>query len=174
VSKKESSTVKRAIKKAAKAKAKPKAAAPKGKGKTAASKAKGKAEAPIPTEAVPTAKGKAAAPKGAGKTAKGKTAAPKGAGKTAKGKAATPKGKGETAPAAGAVPPGEFRIGAWIDEHVTRAEAKGEPKRKNFVSNIHKRSLAAAELFGADPVQPITKRARDAAAEMHDGLHKKW
>ena len=178
VSKKEADTVKRAIKKAAKAKATPKAAAPKGKRKTAASKAKGKAEAPIPTDAAPTAKGKAAAPHGAGKTAKGKPAAPKGAGKTAKGKAAAPKGKGKgkgkPAPAGGAVPPGEFPIDAWIDEHVTRAEAKGEPKRKNFVSNIHKRSRAAAELFGADPVQPITKRARDAAAEMHDGLHKKW
>ena len=120
----------------------------------AAAKAEGKA-------AAPTAKGKAGAPTTKEEVkGKGKAAAPK-----AKGKAAAPKAKATRKP-------NIFDINIWIAAHITRAETKSEPKRKNFVSNAHKRSKSAAGLCGVDDVQPITKRAKDAAGELHDSVHK--
>ena len=83
------------------------------------------------------------------------------------------KAKSKAAAAADVAAPKAFEIDIWLTANVTRAKARAEPKRKNFVSNVHKRSLAAATLCGVDDVQPITKRARDAAGEMHDSLHKK-
>ena len=126
----------------------------------------------------PTAEGKAAAPKAGGKAAGGKgkmkavgvngeTAAP-----TTNGKAAAPKGKGKAV--AGAEPPGGFDIEHWVATHITRADAKAEPKRGSFVSKLHKRAEAAADQCGVYDFQPITKRARDAAGEMHDSAHKKY
>ena len=94
------------------------------------------------------------------KAGKGKGAAP-----NAKGKAAAPKAKAKGKPSI-------FDINIWIATHITRAEAKSEPKRRNFVSNAHKRSKAAADLCGVDDVQPITKRARDAAGDVHDSVYK--
>ena len=111
-----------------------------------------------------TKKEAAAAKKEAGK---GKAAAPK-----EKGKAAVPKAKGKSAVPTSKAKPGKFDIEIWIAAHVKRAEATTQPTRKNFVSNIHKRAKAAAELCGVDDVQPITKRARAAAGELHDSVHK--
>ena len=70
-------------------------------------------------------------------------------------------------------PPAGFDIDGWIATHIKRAEAKAEPKRKHFVSISHKRAKAAADLCGVDNVKPITKRARDAAGDLHDSVHKK-
>jgi hypothetical protein len=123
-----------------------------GKGKTAAAKAGGEA-------AAPTTKGKAG---------KGKAAA-----STGDGKAVVPKAKGKAKAAAGVGPPCVFDIAGWISTHIQRAEAKSEPKRRNYVSNAHKRSRSAAELCGIHAVKPITKLARDAAGCMHDSVHKK-
>ena len=111
-----------------------------------------------------TKKEAAAAKKEAGK---GKAAAPK-----EKGKAAVPKAKGKSAVPTSKAKPGKFDIEIWIAAHVKRAEATTQPKRKNFVSNIHKRAKAAAELCGVGDVQPITKRARESAGELHDSVHK--
>ena len=111
-----------------------------------------------------TKKEAAAAKKEAGK---GKAAAPK-----AKGTAAVPKAKGKSAVPTSKAKPGKFDIEIWIAAHVKRAEATTQPKRKNFVSNIHKRAKAAAELCGVGDVQPITKRARESAGELHDSVHK--
>ena len=130
---------------------------------------KKEAAKPKGNAAGPAAKGKAGAPTTKEKVKrKGNAAAPK-----AKGKAAEPKGKGKAATASGAEPPGEFDIDDWIATHITRGEARTEPKRRNFVSNIHKRSKSAAELCGVYDVQPITKRARDAVGDLHDSVHKK-
>ena len=135
---------------------------------TADLKAKSKAEAEAKAAADAAAKttGKKKpmkeqpeAPAAKMKAGKGKGAAPK-----AKGKAAAPKAKAKGKPSI-------FDINSWIAAHVTRAEAKSEPKRKNFVSNAHKRSKSAAGLCGVDDVQPITKQARDAAGELHDSVH---
>ena len=68
--------------------------------------------------------------------------------------------------------PGGFDITGWISTHLIRAEAKAQPKRKNFVSNAHKRSKAAAGICSVDDAKAITKRARDAAGELHDLMHK--
>ena len=69
---------------------------------------------------------------------KGKAVAP-----TAKGKAAAPNGKGKAA--AGAEPPGGFDIDDWVATQIRRADAKAEPKRRGFVSKLHKRAESAAE-----------------------------
>jgi hypothetical protein len=122
--------------------------------------------------AKPKAEGKAAGPHGKGKAAggkgKGKAAAP-----TAKGKSAAPKAKVKAAAAAGAKPPGKFDVAGWIVTNITRTEAAAEPKRRNFVSRLHKRAESYATQWGVDDVQPITKRARDAAGDVHDAVHKK-
>jgi len=111
--------------------------------------------------------GKAAAPTTKGKGGKGKAVA-----STGKGKAVVSKGK---APAAvGVGPPGVFDIESWIPTHIKRDEAKAEPKRRNFVSNAHKRSHSAAFQCGvvdSSDLKPITKRARDAAGKLHDSIH---
>ena len=89
-----------------------------------------------------------------------------------KGKAVVSKGK--TPAAVGVGPPVVFDIERWIPTHITRDEAKAEPKRKNFVSNAHKRSHHAAKQCGvmdSSDFKPITKRARDAAANLHDSIH---
>ena len=118
-------------------------------------------------KAATPAGGKAAAPTTKGKTGKGKAVA-----STGKGKAVVSKGK---APAAvGVGPPGVFDIESWIPTHIKRDEAKAEPKRRNFVSNAHKRSHSAAFHCGvvrSSDLQPITKRARDAAGKLHDSIH---
>ena len=88
-----------------------------------------------------------------------------------KGKAAGAKAKAKAA--AGAKPPGKFDIAGWLATNVKTAEAKAEPKRKHFVSNLHKRASKYATQCGVDDVQPITKRARDAAGEVHDAVYKK-
>ena len=41
------------------------------------------------------------------------------------------------------------------------------------MSKIHKRAESSATQCGVDDVQPITKRARDAAGGVHDAVHKK-
>ena len=125
---------------------------------------------------------KAAADKDAKKTGKGKKKPVKEAPEapTAKMKAGEGKGKGEAA-AAKAKAKGKakskgkalpFDINVWIPAHITRAEATAEPKRNNFVSNAHKRVQVAARRGGVDDVQPLTKRAREAAGELHDKVHK--
>ena len=156
---------KAAAKKTAEAKAEKEAAAPTAKGKVAAPTAKkaGKGKA-----AATKAGGEAAAPTAKGKAGKGKAAASKATGKTV-----APKGKGKAATATGVGPPGGFDIDGWIATHITRAEATAEPRRRNFVSNAHKRAKSAAGLCGVDDVKPITKRARDAAGDVHDSVHKK-
>ena len=117
--------------------------------------------------------------KKSGKTKKEAAAAKKEAGKRKvaalkeEGKAAVPKAKGKSAVPTSKAKPGKFDIEIWIAAHVKRAEATTAPKRKNFVSNIHKRSEAAAKLCGVEDVQPITKRARVAAGELHDSVHMK-
>ena len=125
---------------------------------------------------------KAAADKDAKKTGKAKKKPVKEAPEApaAKMKAGKGKGKGEAAAAKAKAKgkakakekPSIFDINIWIATHITRAEARSEPKRKNFVSNAHKRSKAAADLCGVDDVQPITKRARDAAGDVHDSVYK--
>ena len=87
-------------------------------------------------------------------------------------KAAVPKAKGKSAVPTSKAKPGKFDIEIWIAAHVKRAEATTAPKRKNFVSNIHKRSEAAANLCGVVDVQPITKRARESAGVLYDSVHK--
>ena len=136
---------------------------------TATMKAKSKAEAEAKAAAEADAK-----KTGKKKTMKEKPEAPAAKMKAGKGKGAAPKAKGKAAaPKAKATgKPSIFDIKIWIAAHITRAEAKSEPKRKNFVSNAHKRSKLAAGLCGVDDVQPITKRARDAAGELHDSVHK--
>ena len=118
-------------------------------------------------KAATPAGGKAAAPTTKGKGGKGKAVA-----STGKGKAVVSKGK---APAAvGVGPPGVFDIESWIPTHLKRDEAKAEPKRRNFVSNAHKRSHSAAfqcGVVGSSDLKPITKRARDAAGKLHDSIH---
>ena len=120
-------------------------------------------------KAATPAGGKAVAPTTKGKTGKGKAVASSG-----KGKAVVSKGK--TPAAVGVGPPGVFDIKRWIQTHITRDEAKAEPIRRNFVSNAHKRSHRAAKHCGvsdSSDFQPITKQAREAAANLHDSLHKK-
>ena len=121
-----------------------------GKGKNAATHAGGEA-------AAPTTKGKAGKGKAAASTGKGKAAA----------------SKGNATAAAGVGPPGVFDIESWISTHIQRVEEKAEPKRRNFVSNPHKRSRYVANKCGIVDLQPITKRARDAAGELHDSVYKK-
>ena len=133
---------------AVKADAVAKAAADKDAKKTGKGKKKPVKEAPE----APAAKMKAGKGKGKGEAAAAKA--------TAKGKA---KAKGKVLP---------FDIHVWISAHITRPEATAEPKRNNFVSNAHKRVQAAARRGGVDDVQPLTKRAREAAGELHDKVHK--
>ena len=112
--------------------------------------------------------GKAKAPPTKGKTGKGAVAS------SGKWKAVVSKGK--TPAAVGVGPPGVFDIKRWIETHITRDEANAEPKRRNFVSNAHKRSHRAAKDCGvsdSSDFQPITKQAREAAGNLHDSLHKK-
>ena len=141
-------------------------------------KASNKITAELREEAKAEAEAKAAADAAAKKTGKKKPVkeqpeAPAAKMKAGKGKGAAPKAKGKAAaPKAKAKgKPSIFDINSWIAAHVTRAEAKSEPKRKNFVSNAHKRSKTAAGLCGVDDVQSITKQARVAAGELHDSVH---
>jgi len=128
------------------------------KAEKAAAKKTGKKK-PVKEPEAPAAKMKPGKGKGAAPKAKGKAAAPKAAVKA--------KAKGES---------DVFDVTSWIAANVTRAEAKSQPKRKNFVSNAHKRSKSAAGLCGIDEeaiLQPITKQARDAAGVLHDSVHVK-
>ena len=131
-------------------------------------KADAEAKALAKAEEKKSAKAKKEAAAAAKKEAgKGKAAAPK-----AKGTAAVPKAKGKSAVPTSKAKPGKFDIEIWIGAHVKRAEATTARLRKNFVSNIHKRSEAAAKRCGVVDVQPITKRARESAGELYDSVHK--
>ena len=51
--------------------------------------------------------------------------------------------------------------------------SKSPAEAKHFVSNAHKRSRHAAHLCDIVDFPPITKRAKDAAGELHDLVYKK-